>query len=136
MPGPRVFTVEQVNEMIPRLESVFGRLDRIRSRLRALQLRVNALEMIWGSDVHSEDHPDHGELGHHLAGMQEAQEAFERVSRRIPRMGGKLKSVEPALVDFYGVREGRLVSWCWTRGESHVEHWHHVDQGFAQRQSV
>jgi hypothetical protein len=136
MPGPRVFSVEEVDALLPRLESVFVRMDEIRARLRTLSIRVNALELIWGPAVHGENNPDHGELAQHLADMKQAEDDVEALTKKIARLGGQVKSIDPPLVDFYGVREGRLVYWCWTRGESHVEHWHHVDQGFANRQPV
>jgi hypothetical protein len=136
MPGPRVFSVEEVDALLPRLETVFARVDEIRARLRTLSIRVNALELIWGPAVHQEANPDHGELAQHLADMKQAEDDIDALTKKIARLGGQVKSIDPPLVDFYGVREGRLVYWCWTRGESHVEHWHHVDQGFANRQPV
>ena len=136
MPGPRIFTVDDVDTLITRVESVFHRMDEIKSRLKVLNIRVNALEMIWGSKVHEKDNPDHGELENHLAEMKSAEEEFERCTKKIARLGGQVKSVDPPLVDFYGVRDSRLVFWCWTRGEEKIEHWHHVDEGFANRQPV
>jgi hypothetical protein len=136
MPGPRVFAVDEVDALIPRLENSFSRMDDIRSRLRMLTIRVNALELIWGHQVHEKGNPDHGELQQHLSEMKQAEDEVEALTKRVARMGGQVKSVDPPLVDFYGVREGRLVFWCWTRGETHVEHWHHVDQGFSNRQPV
>jgi len=136
MPGPRVFTVEEVDALIPKLEALFGRMDTIRKNLKVLSIRVNALELIWGAKVHEKENPDHGELQQHLAEMKAAEEQAEALTKRVARLGGQAKSVDPPLVDFYGVREGRLVFWCWTRGEQRVEHWHHVDQGFANRQPV
>jgi len=136
MPGPRVFDLDQIQQLVPELELVFGELDVLRSRMRSLKLRINALELIWGEAVHQPDHPDHQELAQHLREMAGLQEEFERVSQRVARLGGEIKGLEPALVDFYGVRDGRLVFWCWTRGEANVEHWHHVDEGFAGRQRI
>ena len=136
MPGPRVFTVEEVDQLIPKLERIFVKLDEIKDRLRVLHIRVNALEMIWGSKIQDKANPDHGEFEHHLSELKKTEEEFERGQKLVARLGGQVKSVEPPLVDFYGVREGRLVFWCWTRGETKIDHWHHVDEGFAARQKV
>src|SRR5262249_37312224 len=70
VPGPRVFTVEEVGSLIPRLESLFERLDGVRDRLRMLTIRANALELIWGSKVHEEGNPDHKEFREFLAEMK------------------------------------------------------------------
>jgi hypothetical protein len=136
MPGPRVYTIEEVDRLLPKLEKLFARMDAIRVELKAVHIRVTTLEMIWGAKVREPENPDHGELEHHMADMKLRQEEFERCTKQVAKLGGEVKSTEPALVDFYGVREGRLVFWCWTRGETRVEHWHHVDQGFAERQKV
>ena len=136
MPGPRVFTAVEVDELLPRVERQFARLDAVRAELKALHLRVSALEMIWGARVREHDNPDHAELAHHLDEMKRLQAEFERCTKQVERLGGQVKSTEPALVDFYGVRDGRLVFWCWTRGETRIEHWHHVDEGFGSRQKV
>ncbi len=136
MPGPRVFTVEEVTALIPKLEKLFERTDTVRGRLKTLTIRINALEMIWGSKVQEESNPDHGEFQHHLAEMKSNQEEFERYTKAVAKLGGQVKSTEPPLVDFYGVRDGRLIFWCWTRGETLVNHWHHLDQGFAERQPI
>jgi hypothetical protein len=136
MPGPRIFTTDEIDALIPRLESVCSRLDGVRARLKNLSIRANALELIWGASVHQPENPDHGEMLQHLSDMKAAEDEVERLSKRVTRLGGQLKALDPPLIDFYGVREGRLVFWCWTRGEQRVEHWHHVDQGFANRERV
>jgi hypothetical protein len=136
MVGPRIFVPEEVDLLIPDLEAVFADLDGLRQRIRTLKLRINALELIWGDRVNRPDCPDHGELQQHLEQMKEAQAEFERATQRLSELGAQLKSIEPPLVDFYGVREGRLILWCWTRGEHSVGFWHHVDEGFANRRPL
>lgn len=136
MPGPRVYTLEEVQALVPKLESVFARIDAVKTELRILHIRVSALELIWGVNVHERDCPDHLEFLHHLEEMKTREDEVARLTKRISRLSGRVNSVDPALVDFYGVREGRLVHWCWTRGETAIEHWHHVDEGFGSRQRV
>ena len=136
MAGPRIFDAREAERFIPRLEEIFGEVDQLRSRMRALKLRVDALEMIWGERLHQPDNPDHAELQHHLKDMRALQTEFERAGARVTELGGELKGLDPPLVDFYGVHDGRLVFWCWTRGEKHITHWHHVDEGFAGRRAI
>jgi hypothetical protein len=136
MPGPRVYTIAEVRELVPRLSSTFAKIEAIKKKLRMANIRANALELIWGARVHEPDCPDHLEFLHHLEEMKELEDEVEAFTRRISRLGGQVRSVEPARVDFYGVRDGRLVQWCWTCGEKTIEHWHHVDEGFTGRQTV
>lgn len=136
MPGPRVYELHEVDALIPDLERRFCAIDDLKERMRVLHLRINALELIWGREVHETDNPDHKELMHHLEDMKSVQEEFEAATREIGEMGGQVKGMDPGLVDFYGVREGHLIHWCWRRGETEITHWHHVDEGYAQREPV
>ena len=131
-----MYTIDQVSLLLPKLERAFERMDEIKKALKVMHIRANALEMIWGAKIHEESNTDHGEFQNYVDEMKKLEEEFERCTKSITRLGGQVKSVDPPLVDFYGVREGRLVFWCWTRGETKIEHWHHVDEGFANRQKV
>ena len=51
-------------------------------------------------------------------------------------LGVELKDFEQGLVDFYALREDRLVYLCWRLGEEHITHWHEVDAGFTGRRPV
>lgn len=136
MPGPRVFTLDEAQRALPLVEEQLRVMDRVRERLGVLKIRINALELIWGSKLSEQDCPDRGELQQHVADMKAAEQEFEAASRAISELGGHLKGIDPPLVDFYGVREGRLVFWCWRRGEARITEWHHIDEGFAGRQRV
>ena len=41
------------------------------------------------------------------------------------------KGFEEGLVDFYTLRDDRLVLLCWQLGEEEITHWHEVGAGFA-----
>ena len=136
MVGPRVYERHEVEEMIPRLEEILLRLDAHRDQLQTLKIRINALEMIWGETVHKDSCADHQEFKNHMREMEKVQGFFKRCADEIAELGGQVKGLDPPLVDFYGVQEGHLVFWCWTRGETQVDHWHHIDEGFSERQSL
>jgi len=136
MVGPRVYERHEVDELIPQLEEILARIEAHRKDLQALKIRVNALEMIWGEALREESCADHGELVSHMDEMEKVQGFFKRCADEISELGGHVKGLEPPLVDFYGVQDGHLVFWCWTRGEERIEHWHHLDEGFAERQPV
>ena len=51
-------------------------------------------------------------------------------------IGCVFKGFEAGLVDFYALREDRLVFLCWHHGEDHIGHWHEVDGGFDGRQPL
>ncbi|HET6204783.1 MAG TPA: DUF2203 domain-containing protein [Planctomycetota bacterium] len=136
MVGPRIFDVDEANALVPDLRRIFDRLDALRERMRATKLRLNALELIWGEKIREEDCPDHRELVHYLEEMKRLEEAVQGETDKVAELGGVVKGIEPGLVDFYGVRDGRLVYLCWQRGEGAIGHWHHIDAGFAGREPL
>lgn len=131
--GPRVYTVEEANCLVPRLEESFRSLDALRERMRGVKFKMNALEMIWGEAVTAPDNPDRREYQHHLDGLKSLGEEFAKLVAEFEAVGAVLKGLDQGLIDFYGVKDGRLVFLCWQRGETEIAHWHHIDEGFSGR---
>ena len=136
MSGPRVYTVDEVNAMIPLLEERFIALDELRRKLKIIKIRLDATEMIWGEQIHKKDCPDHHEYEHHLEDLKNAEEQFQKIAASFTEFSATVKGLDPGLLDFYGVRDGYLVYLCWRRGEDKCEYWHHIDTGFAGRQKL
>lgn len=136
MPGPRVFTVEEANQLLPGVERIFQELDRLKDHLKNTKIRVNALELIWGESLRNADCADNREYLGLMDEMNRTSGLFNVEAAKITALGGVLKGVEPGLIDFYGLREGHLVFLCWQRGEESITHWHHVDTGFSGRQRL
>lgn len=136
MAGPRVYSIAEVDSMIPELEERFVRLDELRKRLREYKIRIDAIEMIWGDQIHRKECPDHKEYEHYLEELKKFEEQFQKTVASFQEFSATVKGVEPGLLDFYGVRDGYLIYLCWRRGETKCEYWHHVDEGFAGRQPI
>src|SRR3712207_1773073 len=121
MAGQRVFTVDEINALLPRLNVVMAtqmeRRRAIEDRLRALASRTGALP----SDlvVLASDTTDVAEAKRAIAEMVSEYEAGWR---DVEAMGGVLKDPRLGLVDFYGRVDGELVWLCWKYGEASVDH--------------
>ncbi|MGQ0552278.1 MAG: DUF2203 domain-containing protein [Planctomycetota bacterium] len=136
MPGPRVYTVEEANALVPLFVESFERLDTLRERLKTLKIKLTALEMIWGSAVHDRTCPDRAEAIDLVSQLKKVEEEFNAVLAGLGERSVAIKDVETGLLDVYHVRDGLLVHLCWKRGEAAFESWHHVDAGFAGRQPL
>ena len=134
--GPRVYTPREATGLISQLDRIFGDLDTVRERLRSIKAKTDLLEMIWGEEVRTETNPDHREYAHYLEEVDQAKKDFEAAGRKVQELEGVVKSIEQGLVDFYGVIEGRLVFLCWKRGETAIEYYHHLEDGFPGRQPI
>jgi hypothetical protein len=134
--GPRVFTPEEADALLPRVEEIFRDLDRIRDRMRLVKRKLDVLEMIYGGNPDAVAGPDRTEYRQCLEAVEEGRREFEALVARLNELGGTLKGLDEGLVDFYGVVEGHLVWLCWKRGEPEVSYYHDLDEGFAGRKPL
>jgi len=124
--GPRIFTLEEANALLPALELALGDLARLRSELEQAIVAVGgadqAVAILQRGEPPDRGREEDGEVG----------SALERVNG----LGCVLKDVEAGLVDFYALRDEEPVFLCWQLGEPAVAHWHPLDKGFAAREPI
>jgi hypothetical protein len=131
MTDPRLFTLDEAERSLPLVRHIV--LD-IRDAYRTWQDAVTRYELEAAGAT--------AQVGETevLRTLQEAVSgSAERVAGlvdELQNLGVSLKDFEQGLVDFYALREDRLVFLCWRLGEDHITHWHEVDEGFAGRRPV
>jgi hypothetical protein len=81
------------------------------------------------------EHPD-PEAERLAREVQRAAKEIEGFVAELTELGVECKDLERGLLDFAGQRDGRIVYYCWERGEDAVEHWHELDAGFSGRQPI
>ena len=126
MQETRYFTVEEANACIPDLNIDITDLLELKDQLEELHAELTPfLEVI----------PHNGGNKNALLLMQTGDKLREIV-RRIERLGCHLKGLDPALVDFPHIREGKEVYLCWRYGEKEIGYWHEIDDGFTGRKPL
>ena len=126
MQRKRYFTVDEANRLIPALEGDFSKARRLRQELAELGAELTALF----------------EVIHHNGGHRkspqfiQAAQAFRQVLEHIQSYGCVIKDLDPGLVDFLHLRDGREVYLCWKGGEAEIRYWHDIDAGFGGRQPI
>ena len=135
MDGIRVFSLEEVNELLPTLSAVVKEQLERRSEIEALLVKL-------GREL--------GDVPERIVlepGEPEDVRALKRdILRRIDtyragwktleQMGAVLKDARAGLVDFYGNVDGQLVWLCWKYGETEVQHYHRLEEGFSMRKPI
>jgi hypothetical protein len=131
MAPPRIFTVREAEATLPLVRRIVADLLSAYPRWKAL---VASYELLTGPLRAGDQEPSE---------LVEAREAVAREAERIAgflaeleEIGCVFKGFDAGLVDFYALRDDRLVYLCWQQGEAHISHWHEVDAGFAGRQPV
>ncbi len=129
-PSPRLFSLEDVNQLIPKLELIMERMQR-----RGIELRraIESLAREGGEpmmNIHVND------LLERRPELRELVEELEQLIREIEACGGQFKGLELGLVDFPSEIEGQVGLLCWQYGEKEITHWHSLDKGFDGRQPL
>jgi hypothetical protein len=128
---PRLFTVREAESTLPLVRRVVGDLLQAYPRWKEIVARYELLTA-----------PLRAEEGESLEILQLREEAAREAERindfllELEEIGCVFKGFEAGLVDFYALKEDRLIFLCWKMGEAHITHWHEVDTGFAGRQEI
>jgi hypothetical protein len=132
---PRVFTLEEVNDLLPTLSAVVKRQLERRSEIETLLMRLGrelgdvperiVLNPADPTDVRDLKRDLVRRIAEYRAGWREIEE-----------MGAVLKDARMGLLDFYGNVDGRLVWLCWKYGESEVAHYHMLNEGYSGRKPI
>jgi hypothetical protein len=65
-----------------------------------------------------------------------AVRTLQQSVEEIQETGCLIKDLEEGLLDFPAMLGDREVYLCWKLGETKIEYWHHVDDGFAGRKRI
>ncbi|HEX9896005.1 MAG TPA: DUF2203 domain-containing protein [Gemmatimonadales bacterium] len=131
MPDPRLFTLDEAERTLPLVRQI---VSDIRNEYREWRDAVTRYELEAAGAT-----ADSGETDLLRALRERVGSHAERVAvlvEELQALGVELKDFEQGLVDFYALREDRLVYLCWRLGEDHITHWHEVDEGFPGRRPV
>ena len=134
-PAPRqVFSVEEVNELLPALRELLTDLQAAREQLLSAQ---ETLSERYQGGARSNGHVNPaGATGQLTTQVEGAQARISRAVHAIAELGGELKDLDRGMVDFRTERDGRVVYLCWLMHEPEVLFWHELDGGFGGRQPL
>lgn len=131
----RVFTLEEVNGLVPQLASAVKRQLELRADIESLltQLGQELGDLPERIVLDPADPVDLRELKEKIV---RAIHDYRAGWREIEATGAVLKDARSGLLDFYGNLEGKLVWLCWKYGETEVSHYHALEEGFAGRKPI
>ncbi len=127
---PRLFTVDEANDLLPSLrpliKRIFEHLDFLRKKSEAV---IREEKLTPGSPDLMERLQENGTIARLI------QEVKGLVGE-IGSYGCVCKGVEQGLVDFPCMLGGEIVFLCWRYGEEGIAHWHRIEDGFAGRRPL
>ena len=130
----RLFTVEQAEGLIAALEGDLRRALDLKTEYEALDEEARGwlrrVSMAGGSRV------DHTEILASRARMAEALARLKVVIDGIQEHGCLVKDLDKGLIDFPAMFRGERVLLCWKLGETGIEFWHGMEEGFGGRKPI
>jgi hypothetical protein len=126
----KVFTVEEANALIPRMEALVRALqvgaDGLRARIRDLARRHDS--SIAGMPL--------GDLVERYPELKENAAQMAEMAGQVENLGCFLKDIDLGLVDFPHEVEDDVVFLCWQSGERQIIAWHTIESGFSDRRPL
>ncbi|MGB7135341.1 MAG: DUF2203 domain-containing protein [Acidobacteriaceae bacterium] len=130
----KTFTLDEAQALVPILESLLNRAMEAKEAAAELQEEMSALaRRIFLS----------GGMKVDIVAVRKRRMALEALVQRvkdsleeIDASGVQVKDLDIGLLDFPCVLEGETVLLCWKRGESRIEFWHRMEDGFQGRQPI
>jgi hypothetical protein len=127
---PRLFTVQEANELLPTLRPLVEQiLDNIR------RLKSSSESAIRKGRIN----PDAPDLMERLRQDDEIARLVGQLKDWVEEINGHgciCKGVEQGLIDFPCMLGSEVVFLCWQIGEPSVANWHCIEDGFAGRKSL
>lgn len=132
--GPRFFTLEEANALVPTLEIEFGRIASARAEIGPVIATVGGAEAAMAI-LQEDGHAPPG-LEAEAARLRALAAEITDAVGRVSALGCVVKDVDTGLVDFYALQDGDPVFLCWQFGEPAISTWHGLDEGFAGRKPI
>lgn len=131
MASQRIFTVREAEATLPLVRRVVNDLLAAYPHWRE---QVARYEVLTGPLKSGDVEPD--ELRQTREQVTGEAERINGYMLELERIGCVFKGFDAGLVDFYALKDDRLVFLCWKLDEDHITHWHEVDAGFSGRQLI
>jgi hypothetical protein len=131
---PRYFTLQQAEKLLPEVESVIR--DAISDKAEYQQAETewqsfsSRVMMMGGMQV------DHTQVIDQKRRRESSALRLKEAIEKIQEIGCLVKDLDIGLIDFPTLFRGEEVYLCWKLGESGIQFWHGVQEGFRGRKPI
>jgi hypothetical protein len=133
----RVFTIGEVNRLIPKLERIFTDVLQIHASMRREEENLTRLGVKPSKEILAgEDETGSPAIQSAKAMFRAFYEMLIEALGQVADLGGEVKDLETGLVDFPARRGTDDIYLCWRLGEKQLGHWHPVDTGYGGRRPL
>lgn len=131
-----IYTVAEVNELLPRVIARWETVMQLRSQLKALYGELDNAGAPPGQPAPPELVAASPKVARDRAVFDGFAEALRDEVEEITSHGCVIRDIESGLCDWEGEHEGRVVWLCWRYGEHELGWFHELDAGFRGRRPI
>src|SRR3569833_120812 len=130
----KTFTLEEAQSLLPVVESLLKRALEGKRAAQDVENQISELGrriyLTGGMRV------DVAAVSKQRAEMEEHLQRVRESIAEIDSIGVQVKDLDTGVLDFPCKVDDQVVLLCWRMGESAIEHWHTVDDGFKGRKPL
>lgn len=127
---PKVYTVEEAREMIPRLRPLLQEIRELRREVAAHTEKLGTISPDMRGNGHA---PEVAMLEGRISNcLDDIRARLNEIST----LDIEVRDLDTGLVDFLGLRDGRIVYLCWSVDEPTVAYWHELNSGYRGRRPL
>ena len=126
--GALVVTIEEARASLPEASNVLMGLQAMSDEAHDL---TNELELLL--DRFSMTHPHVMEVAEHLGQLVTQWQASVA---RLESIGARIVSMDPGRLEWYGVVDHRMALFSWAVGETDIEWYYRMEEGFPSRKPL
>ena len=130
----RTFTLNEAQTLLPVVEALLRRAQAAVTRNEELEHEMQQLaqRIFLSGGLNVDITAAARQKAEREKIVQEAKDSLAEIDS----IGVQVKDVDAGLLDFPCRLEDQVVLLCWQMGETTIEHWHTVEDGFKGRQPV
>jgi hypothetical protein len=130
----KTFTLDEAQALLPLLESLLKRA--IESKRAAQEVEGRLAELSRRIYLAGGMRVDVAAVSTQRVEMEGHLQRLRESVSEIDAAGVQVKDLDSGLLDFPCKMDDQIVLLCWRMGESAIEHWHTMEDGFKGRQTV
>ena len=130
----KTFTLDEAQSMLPLVESLLKRAIESKAAAQKVEERIGDLSrriyLAGGMRI------DVASVAKQRAEMEGYLQRVRESVSEIDAIGVQVKDLDKGLLDFPCKVDDEVVLLCWRLGETAIEHWHTLEDGFKGRKPV
>jgi len=130
----KTFTIDEAQSLLPLMESLLKRA--IEGKRAAQEIEAQIADLGRRIYLSGGMRVNVAEVGRQRTAMEDHLQRVRESIAEIDSIGVQVKDVETGLLDFPCRVDEQVVLLCWRMGETSIEHWNTVEDGFKGRKPV